>query len=57
MIIKVSGIAMSNFYNRDLSHRNSTHYYRPQQPKEKIKQDFDIMLDTEIKRLKFEKIC
>lgn len=57
MIIKVSAVSMTSFHSRDLSHRNNTHYYRPQEPKEKIKQDFGIMLDTEIKRLKFEKIC
>lgn len=57
MMIKVSGITMSQFNTRDLSQRNTAHYYRPQTPKEKVKQDFGIMLDTEMKRLKFEKIC
>ena len=36
--------------------KNQTHYYRPQTPKEKVKEDFKLILDSEIKKLKFDVI-
>lgn len=54
MIIKVTSIVKSNFYNEQRERK--TKFYHPQTPKFKVKKDFGIMLDTEIKRLHFDKI-
>lgn len=54
MVIKVSGVLKSGFYNEQKERK--TKFYFPQTPKIKVKNDFKIMLDTEIKKLHFDKI-
>lgn len=60
MIIKVSGIIEMNFYNnynqRSGERQPQTKFYQPQTAKEEVKQDFGLLLDTELKRLRFDKI-
>ena len=54
MIIKVSGIAQGTFYNQNQEERPQTKFYKPEETKEKVKQDFGFQLDIEIKKLHFE---
>ena len=55
MIIKVSGISFTTQYYNQRNLQPKTHYYHPQAPKEEVKKDFGLLLDAEIKGLKFEK--
>ena len=55
MIIKVSGISFTAQYYNQRNPQPKTHYYQPQTPKEEVKKDFGLLLDAEIKSLKFEK--
>lgn len=48
MIIRVIGVAPML---PDRQERPQTKYYQPQQKKEKVKKDFGVMLNSEIKKL------
>lgn len=54
MIIKVSGVNNTRFYNEQREQK--TKYYFPQTSKDTVKKDFGIMLDTEMKKLHFNKL-
>jgi hypothetical protein len=52
-VIRVIGaVGGSSFYNQDPPHK--TKYYNNNQRKEVVKKDFQIFLDTEIKKLKID---
>lgn len=51
MIIKVCGVAQSNFLNQYQQEQRQTRYYTQNQNKETVKQDFGLVLDAEIKKL------
>ena len=55
MIIKVVGVSQASIYN-GFQHKNQTKFYQPQENKSKVKEVFGMMLDTEIKKLKFDKV-
>ena len=55
MIIKVSGISFTAQYYNQHNPQPQTRYYPPQAPKEEVKKDFGLLLDEQIKGLKFEK--
>lgn len=50
MIIKVSGITNPNFLTHNQEKRQ-TKYYKPQENKNEVKEDFGLVLDGEIKKL------
>ena len=54
MIVKVTGVCNSTFYNEQRNRQ--TKFYQPMVSKTKVKNDFGILLDTEIKKLHFDKI-
>lgn len=56
MIIKVSGVSAASLFTKDLPQKNQIKFYKESTPKEKVKIDFGIVLDKEIKKLHFEKI-
>lgn len=57
MILRVINVTNSEFYNRYQQEDNNTKYYQPSTAtKEKIKEDFSLMLDTEIQRLQIDYI-
>ena len=54
MMIRVNGIAEMNLYNHLERNQNQTHFYRPDANKQEVKKDFGLILDVEIKKLKFD---
>ena len=54
MIIKVTGAAEMSLYNHLKDNQPQTHFYKPQTTKEEVKKDFGLVLDVEIKKLKFD---
>lgn len=50
MIVKVTGVARAEFPSH--SQKQQTKYYFPQEKKSKVKEDFGIILDAEMKKLK-----
>ena len=55
MIIKVTGVVAQDFRQHSQEQTRQTKFYRPEQPKQTIKQDFNCLLDQEIEKLHFEK--
>ena len=54
MILRVIEVTNSEFYN-DYKQKENTKYYQPlTATKEKIKEDFGLMLDTEIQKLQID---
>ena len=56
MMIRISGVPNANYYGhgQEQSQEQSapeTHFYTPEEPKEKVKEDFGLMLDKEIEKL------
>jgi hypothetical protein len=56
MVIKVVGISFAAHYYNQHHPQQQTRFYTPQTPKEEVKQDFGLVLDEQIKGLKFNKI-
>jgi hypothetical protein len=54
MLVKVTGICETNFYNQNNQDKPQTKFYEPQTQKEEVKKDFGLLLDVEIKKLKFD---
>lgn len=55
MIIKVNGISFAAQYYNQRNPQPQTRFYQPQATKEEVKKDFGLLLDAQIKGLKFEK--
>lgn len=55
MIIKVVGVYQAPLQNYNQP-KNVTKFYEPQESKEKVKQDFGVVLDKALEKLHFEKI-
>lgn len=56
MMIRISGIPNTNCYERGQGGNQQqsapeTHFYTPEEPKEKVKEDFGLMLDKELDKL------
>ena len=55
MMIRISGIPNTNtgsYYNEQQKPSTpEVHYYEPDEPKEKVKEDFGLMLDKEMEKL------
>jgi hypothetical protein len=56
MMIRISGIPNTNggYYGQGQSNQQSapeTHFYQPEEPKEKVKEDFGLTLDKEMEKL------
>lgn len=55
MMIRISGVpntsAMSYYSDQHQQKSAETHFYRPDEPKEKVKEDFDMVLDREMEKL------
>ena len=54
MVIRISGIPNSNtsqYYEQQKQNTPEVHYYQPDEPKEKVKEDFGLTLDKEIEKL------
>jgi hypothetical protein len=59
MMIRVSGVVGADVYNWSNGKQNTEphtqiRFYNPEEPKEKVKKDFDILLDKEMERLKID---
>lgn len=59
MMIRVSGVVGADVYDwSNTSQQNPEHtqirFYNPEEPKEKVKKDFDILLDGQIGKLKID---
>ena len=59
MMIRVSGVVGANIYNQSGNHQDTEphtqiRFYNPEEPKEKVKKDFDILLDKEMEKLKID---
>ena len=55
-IIRISGIPSTSggYYGQGQSNQQpapETHFYQPEEPKEKVKEDFGLTLDKEIDKL------
>ena len=56
MMIRISGIPSTNggYYGKGQSQGEpapETHFYQPEEPKEKVKEDFGLLLDKELDKL------
>ena len=54
MMIRISGIPNTNttsYYNEQNRPAPETHFYEPEESKEKVKEDFGITLDKEMDKL------
>ena len=56
MMIRISGVPNANYYGHGQGQSQGqpapeTHFYTPEEPKEKVKEDFGLMLDKEMEKL------
>jgi len=56
MMIRISGIPNTSggYYGQGQSNQQpapETHFYQPEEPKEKVKEDFGLTLDKEMEKL------
>ena len=55
MMIRVNGISFTAQYYNQRNPQQQTRFYTPQTTKAEVKKDFGLLLDEQIKGLKFEK--